>query len=260
MAYAVHGQQPQRIQHAFAQIGNGNDVLEALVHASCSVWPPAAAIFAAAVPLNLCARTVSALPTSPRARILIRRSPPATRPCSRSSSGVTTVPASNFRSSVSRLTISYSTRNGLWKPRLGTRRCSGIWPPSKPRLNLNPDRDFAPLCPRPAVLPLPDPWPRPTRFRACFIPFGGRRLLRLMLIAHFDEMPHLVDHAARGRRVLQLHGVPDAAQPESAHDRCLLAVEPDRALQQRDFHRAAFAVRSRVRHSHHHVAQAFRLR
>jgi hypothetical protein len=38
--------------------------------------------------------------------------------------------------SVSRFTTSYSTRNGLWKPRFGTRRCSGIWPPSNPRLNL----------------------------------------------------------------------------------------------------------------------------
>src|SRR3989442_14108 len=79
--------------------------------------------------------------------------------------------------SVSRLTTSYSTRNGLWNPRLGTRRCSGIWPPSNPRLNLKPERDFAPLCPRPAVLPLPEPWPRPIRFFGCFIPFGGRRLL-----------------------------------------------------------------------------------
>ena len=33
---------------------------------SCSVAPPAAAIFSAALPLNLCACTVSALPTSPR--------------------------------------------------------------------------------------------------------------------------------------------------------------------------------------------------
>src|SRR6516225_3089874 len=68
-------------------------------------------------------------------------------------------------------------RNGLWKPRFGTRRCNGIWPPSNPRLNLNPDRDFAPLFPRPAVFPCPDPWPRPMRFFACFMPFGGRRLL-----------------------------------------------------------------------------------
>src|SRR5262249_35244840 len=173
---SIHAEQAQREQHAVAQIGNGKEVLQALVHASCSVAPPAAAIFSAAFPLNLCACTVSFLPTSPRARTLIRVAPPGTIPFSRSRSGVTTVPASNFAPSVSRLTTSYATRNGLWKPRFGTRRCSGIWPPSNPRLNLKPERDFAPLCPRPAVLPLPDPWPRPIRFFACFIPLGGRRL------------------------------------------------------------------------------------
>src|SRR6202011_5634005 len=100
--------------------------------------------------------------------------------------------------SVSRFTTSYSMRNGLWKPRFGTRRWSGIWPPSNPRLNLKPDRDFAPLWPRPAVLPLPDPWPRPIRFFACLAPLGGFRLLRSMRLAllldHVDQVTHLVNH------------------------------------------------------------------
>ncbi len=61
------------------------------------------------------------------------------------------------------------------KPRLGTRRWSGIWPPSNPRLKRNPERDFAPLLPRDAVLPCPLPGPRPTRFRACLAPLGGRK-------------------------------------------------------------------------------------
>src|SRR5262249_32500341 len=175
VAEAVHRQHPQREQHAVPQIGDREDVLQAVVH-SCSVTPPAAAIFSAAFPLNLCARTVSAFPTSPRPRTLTFPLPPGTSPCSRSRSGVMTVPASKRRPSVSRLTTSNSTRNGLWKPRFGTRRCSGIWPPSKPRLNLNPDRDFAPLWPRPAVLPWPDPCPRPIRFFACLAPAGGLRL------------------------------------------------------------------------------------
>jgi len=153
VADAIHREQPQRVQHTLAKIRDREDVLQAFVHASCSVAPPAAAIFSAAFPLNLCARTVSALPTSPRARTFTLRSLPWTSPRSRRSSGVTTVPASNFSPSVSRFTTSYSTRNGLWNPRLGTRRCSGICPPSNPRLNLKPERDFAPLCPRPAVLP-----------------------------------------------------------------------------------------------------------
>ena len=52
------------------------------------------------------------------------------------------------------------------KPRFGRRRCSGIWPPSKPTLWKPPERDFWPLWPRPAVLPRPEPMPRPTRRRA----------------------------------------------------------------------------------------------
>src|SRR3546814_18190384 len=52
----------------------------------------------------------------------------------------------------------------LLKPRFGKRMCSGICPPSKP-LMLTPERAFAPFCPRPAVLPLPEPMPRPTRMR-----------------------------------------------------------------------------------------------
>src|SRR5581483_7817728 len=178
VSHAVHGKQAERVQHAVAKIADGEDVLQAVVHASCSVAPPAAAIFSAAFPLNLCARTVSAFAISPRPSTLIFLFALCTRRCSRSSSGVTTVPASNRSPSVSRLTTSYSTRNGLWNPRFGTRRCSGIWPPSNPRLNLNPERDFAPLWPRPAVLPLPDPWPRPMRFLAWVAPAGGRRLLR----------------------------------------------------------------------------------
>src|SRR5581483_481382 len=175
--HLIHAEEPERVQHAIAEIRDGKDVLQAVVHASCSVAPPAAAIFSAAFPLNLCARTVSAFAISPRPSTLILPSARCTSRCSRRSSGVTTVPASNRIASVSRLTTSYSTRNGLWNPRFGTRRWSGIWPPSNPRLNLNPDRDFAPLCPRPAVLPCPEPWPRPMRFFECFAPLGGRRLL-----------------------------------------------------------------------------------
>jgi hypothetical protein len=43
-------------------------------------------------------------------------------------------------------------RDSDLKPRLGRRRCSGIWPPSKPTLWKPPARDFWPLWPRPARL------------------------------------------------------------------------------------------------------------
>ena len=101
---------------------------------SVSALPPAAWIFSAALPLNLSAWTVSAIAISPRPSTLTGSLwLLETRPRSRSTSGVTVAPASNAAASVSRLITTYSVRNGLWKPRFGTRRCSGIWPPSKPR-------------------------------------------------------------------------------------------------------------------------------
>src|SRR5690349_18679666 len=50
-------------------------------------------------------------------------------------------------------------------------------------------------------------------------------------------MPHLVDHAARFRRVWQLHRVPDAAQPHSLHGNPLRLVEADGTADQCDLHR-----------------------
>src|ERR1044072_912744 len=70
----------------------------------------------------------------------------------------------------------------LVKPRFGRRRCRGIWPPSKPILREYPERDFCPFSPRPAVLPKPEPGPRPTRFFLWVEPFAGFRLLRLIAI------------------------------------------------------------------------------
>src|SRR5262249_52894064 len=107
---AVHTKQPQGEQHPVPKIRNGEDVLEAVLHYPIpisSAFPPAAAIFSAALPLNLCARTVSAFPTSPRARTFSLRSPPASNPASCSVSGVTVAPASNFAASTSRFTTSY---------------------------------------------------------------------------------------------------------------------------------------------------------
>ena len=43
-------------------------------------------------------------------------------------------------------------------------------------LRVKPERDWAPLWPRPAVLPRPEPWPRPTRFFACLAPLGGLQI------------------------------------------------------------------------------------
>lgn len=52
--------------------------------------------------------------------------------------------------------------NGFLNPLRGRRRRNGVWPPSKP--NFMVPLAFWPLCPLPAVFPLPDPIPRPFRF------------------------------------------------------------------------------------------------
>src|SRR5882757_1462276 len=81
-----------------------------------------------------------------------------------------------------RLITEYSVRKMLVKPRLGRRRWSGIWPPSKPRIICEPERERWPLCPRAEVLPMPEPIPRPTRFLLLFACLGARKLERFFAI------------------------------------------------------------------------------
>ena len=70
----------------------------------------------------------------------------------------------------------------LLKPRFGRRRCNGIWPPSKPLMR-TPERAVWPLPPRPEVLPLPEPMPRPTRMR--FLREPALSAISLSFIAKF---------------------------------------------------------------------------
>src|SRR5882762_3386030 len=88
-----------------------------------------------------------------------------------------------------RLMTVYSTRKMLVNPRLGRRRCSGIWPPSKPRIRLEPERDPWPLWPRVEVFPMPEPIPRPTRLRPVFAFLGARRLDRFFAIVFLAHAP-----------------------------------------------------------------------
>src|SRR5690349_4610479 len=101
----------------------------------------------------------------------------------------------------------------LVKPRLGMRRCRGIWPPSNPRIMREPLRERWPLWPRVEVLPMPEPRPRPTRLRFSDAFFGARMLdkfitklsafsVRLVgadcrrpFLPNLDQMRHLRDHA-----------------------------------------------------------------
>src|SRR5688500_10474287 len=156
------------------------------------------------------------------------------RPASASDSEVTSVPAGRLARSASD-TIWCSTRNGLVKPRFGMRRVSGIWPPSNcglpPPGPWCPERALIPLCPLPDVFPVPDPGPRPRRFRLRCEPGAGARLCRpsfppgrarvslfstglLLDRRHLDQVPHVLDLTAERGRVLLDHLVLMVAQPE----------------------------------------------
>src|SRR5688572_6591515 len=134
----------------------------------------------------------------------------------------------------------------LLKPRFGSRMWSGIWPPSKPKTE-TPERLFWPFWPRPAVLPLPEPMPRPTRMRRLRAPSLSRISLsfmsctrfrfcrawfvqfadwRLFLDAH--QVSDLADLAANFGRVLDLDAAPHLVEPEADQRRPLRLVAADR--------------------------------
>src|SRR3569833_3217024 len=110
----------------------------------------------------------------------------------------------------------------LLKPRLGSRMWSGIWSPSKPAID-TPERAFAPFWPRPAVLPRPEPMPRPPRTRPWRAPLLSRSSLSFMslhslsllsrspargdegLAFYADQMLHLADLAGDLRGLLHFH-------------------------------------------------------
>src|SRR5262245_21161068 len=122
------------------------------------------------------------------------------------------------------------------------RRCSGIWPPSKPGLRAEPLRLFWPFSPRPAVLPSPLPGPRPTRLRLRTAPRAGfslsRPTLSPPLLDDPDQVRDLVDHPPHRLRVLPLHDLVHAPQPEPAHRLALVAGAADHAPDHLDLDRA----------------------
>src|SRR5487761_2744676 len=135
----------------------------------------------------------------------------------------------------SRLTSANSSRKMLLKPRFGRRRCSGIWPPSKPLMR-TPERAVWPLPPRPPVLPMPEPMPRPMRKR--FLRAPGRSAISLSFMAvvplarfadHTHQVADLVDHAARRRGIRHVFDAADLVQPEPDQGLALVMVAPQRA-------------------------------
>ena len=161
--------------------------------------PPAPSISSTARLENAWACTVSFVFSSPVPRILTGWRSVRTTPAAFSSSGVTSVPASNA-SRLRTFTGVVCVRNGpigidiRWfgPGSLPSRMYSGIWPPSKPgRMLWLPERAFWPLCPRPDVLPLPEPWPRPTRLRSRWLPSAGFSVCSASgrLVAHLPVTP-----------------------------------------------------------------------
>src|SRR6185312_492818 len=147
--------------------------------------------------------------------------------------GVTSV--THSLASWSRFTTAYSLRNRLVKPRFGMRRCSGIWPPSNPRIRLWPERERWPLWPRVDVFPWPDPMPRPTRFLAWVAPLGFLIWLKFMaasllaVLDDADQVGNLRHHAAEARVIGADHHLIQLGQAQALHHRLLAPRAPDGA-------------------------------
>src|SRR3954454_19579538 len=188
-----------------------------------------------AAALNAWAWTVSGLVSSPLARILTGMPRRLPRPLAWSASSVTSAPESKRLSRSERLTGCVCVRNGskgidffMWGPRrLRIRLWIGIWPPSRFGRDFAPVREPAPFWPRPDVLPVPEPSPRPTRLRALREPRGGLsewRPISSGIGAH--QVADGVDHAPQLGRVVALDGVADPAQAERAQRPELALVGP----------------------------------
>src|SRR5262249_10253260 len=106
------------------------------------------------------------------------------------------------------------------------------------------ERAFWPFWPRPAVLPSPDPTPRPTRSRSVFAPSGAwslermsmglslvdrRRLLAGLDLLDLEEVHHLLDHPPEPGRVGHEHLGAGAPQAEALDDEALAVVPADGA-------------------------------
>src|SRR3954468_2263666 len=203
--------------------------------------------------LNPWAWTLSGLDSSPLARILTGTPLRLPRPLAASSSSVTSAPLSKRASRSSRFTGCVCVRNGskgidffMCGPRsLRIRMWIGIWPPSKFTRLLEPEREPAPFWPRPDVLPVPEPSPRPTRLRALRLPGAGLSVWspKSSELSEFSVIdPHqvadAVQHAARLRGVLDVDRVADAAQPQRAQRVELLLVRAVLAFDLRHLHDA----------------------
>src|SRR3954462_7519521 len=216
--------------------------------------PPASSMASRAAPLKAWAWTVSFFESVPLARTLTGTSLRLPRPLAFSASSVTSSPASQRRSRSWRLTACVCVRNGskgidffMCGPRsLRIRMWMGICPPSKLCRVFEPEREPAPFWPRPAVLPVPEPSPRPTRLRALREPGAGLSVCRPIrccsgssAIGDLHQVPDAVDHAPRLRVVLELDRLADPPQAERAQRGDLRLVGAVLGLDLRHLHAVA---------------------
>src|SRR3954452_15854782 len=105
----------------------------------------------------------------------------------------------------------------------------GFWPPSRLTLRFEPEREPAPFWPRPEVLPMPEPSPRPIRFLRWREPGFGFRLcspISSVSVIDLHQVGNLREHAAKDVAVFLLAGPADLAQPERTQRVTLLGVGP----------------------------------
>src|SRR4051794_22665464 len=118
----------------------------------------------------------------------------------------------------------------------------GFWPPSRLTLRFEPEREPAPFWPRPEVLPMPEPSPRPIRFLRWREPGFGFRLCSpissVFVSSAIDpyQVRDLREHPAGHVVVFLLRRTADLAEPERAQGVALLRVRAVGRLDLRELH------------------------
>src|SRR3954453_24008730 len=107
---------------------------------------------------------------------------------------------------------------------LRIRMWMGVCPPSKFTFCRAPEREPAPLWPRPDVLPVPEPSPRPMRLRGRRDPGAGFSEWSPMRSSAIDlhQMIDCVDETANGGVILTLHRTSDLSETKGLQGLILL--------------------------------------
>ena len=186
--------------------------------------PPAASIFSAAFPLNLCARTVSALSISPRPRTFTGRLRRARRARARAGAPASRpMPASNISPSVSRFTTCVLDAERVVEAALRhatvERHLAALEPALEPEARA---RLRALVCRAPPSCRGPIPGRGRSASSRAWRPWAASDSNSDAhgYCRHLDQMADLVNQPAGRGRVLELHRVPDPAQPQAASRQC----------------------------------------